>query len=124
MGLSQMMIRVNGIDVLLSPEKEAEILLIQENNILPDKLSELEREANRRIELIAPTKDRDKLMSRTMHLMRRETLGTITLDEKTELDDYDAIQQQAESIRAAEASIKLEVEADPTIDILNHASWP
>ena len=118
---------VNGIKVTLTAEEETAVLADQEANKLPIKLYELVDEANRRIELIAPTRDRDKLMARTMHLMRKEIAGTITVNEEIELSGYDSVQQMAESIRIAEATIKAEVEAaaDPSlIDITNHAEWP
>lgn len=118
---------VDGKRIEMTAEEVAARLLEIEEQKLSSKLSELEAEANKRVEAVAAKVDREALFARTMHLIRKESARTITTAEQTELDGYDARQQRAEAIRRAEAGIKAEVEADAdpsTVDVINHPSWP
>ena len=96
------------------------------SDILPSKIKKVKEEALKRIIATIPGADASSfliketnLLARVSELVRKESKGTITSSEITELNGYDAMWSRIKSIRTSSDSIEVEINVLTTYDAVN-----
>ena len=117
------------MDVCIYDSTADTVLISNELSDEKDKIrkkNETELLAEQKADILIPVSSRRKLksVSRAIKLVRKETKGNATQNEKDELDALELLDNQIEAIYEASDSIKDEIDLDVNYDYIDSPLWP